>query len=77
MVTSIWRIFTSAAREAVAFHVRFLGKDYAGGLIVDCYSGYDRHATKIKQRCVPASETHGEGLAESDLRESNRIAAIL
>lgn len=31
---------------------KILGKDYAGGLIVDCYSGYDRHATKIKQRCV-------------------------
>jgi hypothetical protein len=31
---------------------KILGKDYAGGLVTDCYSGYDRHATKIKQRCV-------------------------
>lgn len=31
---------------------KILGKDYAGGLIVDCYTGYNRHATKIKQRCV-------------------------
>jgi transposase len=29
-----------------------LGKDYEGGLVVDCYSGYNRHATTIKQRCV-------------------------
>lgn len=31
---------------------KILGKDYAGGLVMDCYSGYDRHTTKIKQRCV-------------------------
>jgi len=31
---------------------KILGKDYAGGLITDCYTGYNRHATKIKQRCV-------------------------
>jgi hypothetical protein len=31
---------------------KILGKDYAGGLVVDCYVGYNRHATKIKQRCV-------------------------
>ena len=31
---------------------KILGKDYAGGLVTDCYSGYDRHATTIKQRCV-------------------------
>ena len=31
---------------------KILGEDYAGGLVADCYSGYDRHATKIKQRCV-------------------------
>ena len=31
---------------------KILGKDYAGGLVTDCYAGYDRHATKIKQRCV-------------------------
>ena len=29
-----------------------LGEDYQGGLITDCYSGYDRHATKIKQKCL-------------------------
>jgi hypothetical protein len=28
-----------------------LGEDYRGGLHMDCYSGYDRHATRIKQRC--------------------------
>lgn len=31
---------------------KILGKDYAGGLVADCYTGYNRHATKIKQRCV-------------------------
>jgi transposase len=31
---------------------RILGRDYAGGLVTDCYAGYDRHATKIKQRCL-------------------------
>jgi hypothetical protein len=29
-----------------------LGKDYRGGLHMDCYSGYDRHPTPIKQRCL-------------------------
>jgi hypothetical protein len=29
-----------------------LGKDYPGGLITDCYAGYDRHPTKIKQKCL-------------------------
>jgi len=29
-----------------------LGEDYQGGLNTDCYSGYDRHATKIKQKCL-------------------------
>jgi transposase len=31
---------------------KILGEDYAGGLVMDCYTGYDRHATKIKQRCL-------------------------
>ena len=31
---------------------KILGADYAGGLVTDCYAGYDRHATKIKQRCL-------------------------
>ncbi len=31
---------------------KILGADYAGGLVMDCYAGYDRHATKIKQRCL-------------------------
>jgi len=29
-----------------------LGEDYSGGLHMDCYSGYDRHKTQIKQRCL-------------------------
>jgi len=29
-----------------------LGEDYHGGLNTDCYAGYDRHATKIKQKCL-------------------------
>ena len=29
-----------------------LGLDYQGGLITDCYSGYDRHKTRIKQKCL-------------------------
>jgi hypothetical protein len=29
-----------------------LGEDYAGGLHMDCYAGYDRHKTSIKQRCL-------------------------
>lgn len=31
---------------------KILGVNYAGGLVIDCYAGYDRHATKIKQRCL-------------------------
>jgi transposase len=31
---------------------RILGKDYDGALVTDCYAGYDRHATKIKQKCL-------------------------
>jgi hypothetical protein len=29
-----------------------LGEDYSGGLHMDCYAGYDRHKTPIKQRCL-------------------------
>lgn len=29
-----------------------LGADYQGGLITDCYSGYDRHRTPLKQKCL-------------------------
>jgi hypothetical protein len=29
-----------------------LGEDYQGGLHMDCYAGYDRHKTRIKQRCL-------------------------
>ena len=29
-----------------------LGDDYQGGLHMDCYAGYDRHRTRIKQRCL-------------------------
>lgn len=38
-----------------------LGEDYRGGLHMDCYSGYDRHATRIKQRCL----SHVKRTAES------------
>jgi transposase len=31
---------------------RILGKDYEGALVTDCYAGYDRHATKVKQKCL-------------------------
>jgi transposase len=31
---------------------RILGKDYEGALVTDCYAGYDRHTTKIKQKCL-------------------------
>jgi hypothetical protein len=29
-----------------------LGQDYQGGLVTDCYAGYDRHKTQIKQKCL-------------------------
>jgi hypothetical protein len=29
-----------------------LGDDYRGGLVTDCYSGYDRHKTSLKQKCL-------------------------
>jgi transposase len=29
-----------------------LGTDYQGGLVTDCYSGYDRHGTLLKQKCL-------------------------
>jgi transposase len=38
-----------------------LGEDYRGGLHMDCYAGYDRHATRIKQRCL----SHVKRTAES------------
>jgi hypothetical protein len=31
---------------------KILGVDYAGALVTDCYAGYGRHATKIKQKCL-------------------------
>jgi hypothetical protein len=31
---------------------KILGEDYRGGLVTDCYAGYDRHGTKIKQKCL-------------------------
>jgi transposase len=31
---------------------KVLGNDYGGGLVTDCYAGYDRHGTKIKQKCL-------------------------
>lgn len=31
---------------------KILGEDYRGGLITDCYSGYDRHGTPLKQKCL-------------------------
>ena len=31
---------------------KILGDDFQGGLITDCYSGYDAHKTRIKQRCL-------------------------
>jgi transposase len=38
-----------------------LGEDYRGGLHMDCYAGYDRHKTRIKQRCL----SHVKRTAES------------
>jgi hypothetical protein len=29
-----------------------LGEDYRGGLVTDCYCGYDRHRTPLKQKCL-------------------------
>ena len=29
-----------------------LGSDYQGGLVTDCYGGYDRHQTRRKQKCL-------------------------
>ena len=37
-----------------------LGEDYSGGLHMDCYAGYDRHKTPIKQRPF-ALEALGRG----------------
>jgi hypothetical protein len=31
---------------------KILGKDYRGGLVTDCYSGYNRHVTPLKQKCL-------------------------
>jgi hypothetical protein len=41
---------TSTRSGAVSRTV--LGDDYRGGLVTDCYSGYDRHRTSLKQRCL-------------------------
>jgi hypothetical protein len=31
---------------------QILGDKFDGGLITDCYSGYAKHATKLKQKCL-------------------------
>lgn len=31
---------------------KLLGEDYQGGLVTDCYAGYDRHRTPLKQKCL-------------------------
>ncbi len=39
-----------------------LGVDYQGGLITDCYSGYERHKTRIKQKCLSHLKRTAEDL---------------
>jgi len=51
-----------------------LGEDYQGGLHMDCYSGYDRHKTRIKQRCLAHLKRSAETwckLLPPDARESH------
>jgi transposase len=44
--------FCVTATRSGAVSRAILGDDYRGGLHMDCYSGYDRHKTPIKQRCL-------------------------
>ena len=44
--------FTITATRSGKVSRAILGEDYSGGLVTDCYSGYDRHATRVKQKCL-------------------------
>ena len=44
--------FHVAATRSGKISRAILGNDYQGGLVTDCYSGYDRHKTKRKQKCL-------------------------
>jgi transposase len=44
--------FTITSTRSGKVSRTILGEDYCGGLVTDCYSGYDRHATKLKQKCL-------------------------
>jgi transposase len=44
--------FHVAATRSGKISRAILGNDYQGGLVTDCYSGYDRHKTKLKQKCL-------------------------
>lgn len=49
-----------------------LGEDYRGGLVTDCYSGYDRHGTLLKQKCL----SHLKRTARDWLRLLPKDAAL-
>jgi hypothetical protein len=44
-----FQIDTSRAGEVSR---RILGEKFDGGLVTDCYSGYAKHTTKLKQKCL-------------------------
>ncbi len=57
-----------------------LGEDYQGGLNTDCYSGYDRHATKIKQKCLSHLKRTAEDwekLLPAEAKESRAFFAAV
>ena len=49
---NIWPISTLLGRVAARSRGRSSEKTIGAGLITDCYSGYDRHATLLKQKCL-------------------------
>lgn len=57
-----------------------LGEDYSGGLHMDCYSGYDRHQTRIKQRCLAHLKRSAAGwckLLSKEARDSRAFFAAV
>jgi hypothetical protein len=57
-----------------------LGEDYSGGLHMDCYAGYDRHKTRIKQRCLAHLKRSAEGwckLLPKEARDSQVFFAAV
>jgi transposase len=53
-----------------------LGDDYRGGLVTDCYSGYDRHRTTLKQKCLSHLKRAAEDWCKRVPKEARQSRAF-